>query len=426
MEQHPKEIDKLMAVIDAATDEMVEFTRDMLRIPTINPPGDAYVECAELIGARLEKFGFTVDYPVADGLPEHTAAHPRMNVVGLKQGRSMRPLVHLNGHFDVVPVGDGWTVDPFGGEVRDGRIYGRGSCDMKAGITAAIYAAEAIRRAGISMHGSVEVSGTVDEESGGFAGMAWLAKQGRLSSDRTDAVIITEPTDTERIYIGHRGVYWFEVLTRGRIAHGSMPFLGVSAISQMGKVLTEIEQKLMPILESRTTSVPVLPPGARHPTLNINGIAGGQPVDGMQSPCVADKCRAVFDRRFLVEEGFESTRAEIVSLLERVAQDTPNFKYELRDLMVVKPVQTPDGSTVVSALEQSIQTVLGRPASLAASPGTYDQKHVDRIAGVKNCVAYGPGILDLAHQPDEYCVIDDLVQCTKVLALSLLTLTGTQ
>jgi succinyl-diaminopimelate desuccinylase len=216
------------------------------------------------------------------------------------------------------------------------------------------------------------------------------------------------------------------VLTRGRIAHGSMPFLGVNAISQMSKVLAEIEQKLKPMLQTRTTSVPVLPPGARHPTLNINGIAGGQPVDGMQTPCVADLCRAVFDRRFLVEEGFEATREEIVSLLERVAQDSPDLKYELRDLMVVKPVQTPDGSTVVAALEESIQTVLGRPASLAASPGTYDQKHVDRIAGVRNCVAYGPGILDLAHQPDEYCVIDDLVQCTKILALSLLTLTNTQ
>lgn len=426
MEQHPKAVEKLMAVIDDATEEMVDFTRDMLRIPTINPPGDAYVECAELIGRRLETLGFTVDYPVADGLPEHTAAHPRMNVVGLKQGRTMRPLVHLNGHFDVVPVGNGWTIDPFGGEVLNGRIYGRGSSDMKAGITAAIYAAEAIRRAGITMNGSVEISGTVDEESGGFAGMAWLARQGRLSADRTDAVIITEPTDTERIYIGHRGVYWFEVLTRGRIAHGSMPFLGVNAISQMSKVLTEIEQKLQPLLQSRTTAVPVLPPGARHPTLNINGIAGGQPVDGMQTPCVADLCRAVFDRRFLVEEGFEATRAEIVSLLERVAQDSPELKYELRDLMVVNPVQTPDGSTVVAALDESIRTVLGRPASLAASPGTYDQKHVDRIAGVRNCVAYGPGILDLAHQPDEYCVIDDLVQCTKVLALSLLRLTHTQ
>jgi succinyl-diaminopimelate desuccinylase len=424
--QRSKDVDKLMAVIDAATDEMVDFTCEMLRIPTVNPPGDAYVECAELIGRRLETFGFAVDYPIADGRPEHTALHPRMNVVGLKQGQSMRPLVHMNGHFDVVPVGDGWTVDPFGGIVRDGRIYGRGSCDMKAGITAAIYAAEAIRRAGIAMHGSLEVSGTVDEESGGFAGMAWLAEQGRVSSDRTDAVIITEPTDTDRIYIGHRGVYWFEVLTRGRIAHGSMPFFGVNAISQMGLILAEIEQRLLPVLRSRSTSVPVMPPGARNATLNINGITGGQPVDGMQTPCVADLCRAVFDRRFLAEEGFDSVRGEIVSLLERVARDSPELKYELRDLMVVQPAHTPDGSTVVSALQQSIQEVLGRPATLAASPGTYDQKHVDRIAGVRNCVAYGPGMLDLAHQPDEYCVIDDLVQCTKVLALSLLTLTGSQ
>ena len=136
MEQRGKAIDKLMAVIDAATDEMVAFTCDMLRIPTVNPPGDAYVECAQLIGRRLEEFGFAVDYPIAEGRPEHTSSHPRMNVVGLRQGRSMRPLVHLNGHFDVVPVGDGWTVDPFGGIVRDGRIYGRGSCDIKGGLTA--------------------------------------------------------------------------------------------------------------------------------------------------------------------------------------------------------------------------------------------------------------------------------------------------
>lgn len=418
-----KQLDTLMAVIDAATDEMVEFTADMVRIPTVNPPGDAYVECAEFIGRKLETFGFTVDYPVAEGRPEHTAAHPRMNVVGLRQGRSMRPLVHLNGHFDVVPAAAGWTVDPFGGLVRDGRVYGRGTCDMKAGIAAMMFAAEAIRRAGIELHGSIEVSGTVDEESGGFAGMAFLAEQGRLSADRTDAVIITEPTDTDRIYIGHRGVYWFEVITRGRIAHGSMPFLGVNAISHMGVILEEIRQKLLPLLRSRTTQAPVMPPDARHATLNINGISGGQPVDGIQTPCVADLCTAIFDRRFLVEEGFEATRAEVVELLERAARETPELVYELRDLMVVHPTRTPDGSSVVTSLQESIQTVLGRPAMLAASPGTYDQKHVDRIAGVPNCVAYGPGMLDLAHQPDEYVVIEDLVNSTKVLALSLLSLT---
>ncbi len=418
-------IDRVFAEIDDATDEMVDFTVGMIRIPTINPPGDAYVDCAEFIGRRLRDCSFTVDYPVAAGRPEHTPSHPRMNVVGLRQGRSMRPLVHLNGHFDVVPAGEGWTVDPFGGTVRDGRIYGRGSCDMKAGITAAMYAAEAIRRAGIDLHGSIEISGTVDEESGGFAGMAWLAQHGRISADRTDAVIITEPTNTDRVYIGHRGVYWFEVTTRGRIAHGSMPFLGVNAIDQMGLILAEIRRVLLPALKSRTTAVPVMPAGARHPTLNINGIAGGQPVDGIQTPCVADICRAIFDRRFLAEEGFDATKAEIVALLERAAQETPELVFELRDLMIVHPVRTPDGASVVASLERAVQTVLGRPVMLAASPGTYDHKHVDRIAGVPNCVAYGPGILDLAHQPDEYCAIDDLVQSTKVLALSILELTGT-
>jgi succinyl-diaminopimelate desuccinylase len=140
-----QQIDRVFAAIDAATDEMVDFTAEMIRIPTVNPPGDAYEECARFIGQRLDDCGFTVEYLTAEGHPDHTPAHPRMNVVGLREGVTKRPLVHLNGHFDVVPAGAGWTVDPFGGVVRDGRIYGRGACDMKAGITAAIYAAEAIR-----------------------------------------------------------------------------------------------------------------------------------------------------------------------------------------------------------------------------------------------------------------------------------------
>jgi succinyl-diaminopimelate desuccinylase len=416
--------DRVLAAVDAAADEIVDFTSRLIRVPTVNPPGEAYEDCARLIGGVLKRSGFEVEYFAAEGRPEHTRAHPRINVVGLRRGRSVRPCVHLNGHFDVVPAGAGWSIDPFGGVVRDGRVYGRGACDMKAGIAAAVYAAEAIRRAGIGLAGSVEISGTVDEESGGFAGMAWLAQQGRVSAARTDAVIIPEPLNVDRICIGHRGVYWFEVTTTGRIGHGSMPFLGVSAIEHMGVLLERIRHDLLPVLASRTTEVPVVPEAARHATLNINGIMGGQPVDGIQTPCVADLCRAVFDRRFLLEEGFDATKAEIVALLERAAAATPRLKYELRDLMVVHPVRTPHGSAVVASLERRIQEVLGRPATQIASPGTYDHKHVDRIAGVANCVAYGPGILDLAHQPDEYCGIDDLVNATKVLALSILDLAG--
>jgi succinyl-diaminopimelate desuccinylase len=418
-------IDRVLAEIDTASAEAVAFTADLIRVPTVNPPGEAYEDCARLIGDRLERSAFDVEYFAAEGRPEHTPSHPRINVVGTQRGRTLHPVVHLNGHFDVVPAGDGWTRDPFGGQVIDGRIYGRGSCDMKAGIAAAFFAVEGIRRAGIALNGSVEISGTVDEESGGFAGVAWLAEHGRLSAARTNYVIIPEPLYVDRICIGHRGVYWFEVLTRGRIAHGSMPFLGTSAIDHMGVVLERMKQELLPRLACRTTAVPVIPPDARHATLNVNGIEGGQPVGGIQTPCVADTCRAVFDRRFLLEEGFDATKSEIVEMLDTIAREMPEFRYELKDLMVVHPVRTPEGSPVVAALDRALHRVLGRSGGLVASPGTYDQKHVARIAGVPHCVAYGPGILDLAHQPDEYCSVEDLTNATKVIALAVLELTGT-
>jgi succinyl-diaminopimelate desuccinylase len=417
--------DRVLDEVDRARDEAIAFTSELIRIPTVNPPGEAYEDCARFIGERLADCHFEIEYYAAEGREEHTPKYPRINVVGTRRGRSMHPLVHLNGHFDVVPAGDGWTEDPFGGCVKNGKIYGRGSCDMKAGIAAALFAAEAIRRAGVNVNGAIEISGTVDEESGGFAGVAWLAEHGRLSAERTDYVIIPEPLYVDRICIGHRGVYWFEVVTRGRIAHGSMPFLGTSAITHMGLVLDRVQRVLQPALARRMTAVPVVPDRARHATLNINGVSGGQPVDGIQTPCVADSCRAVFDRRFLLEEGFDAAKAEIVDLLDGLALEIPHFRYELRDLMVVHPTRTPDGSPVVSALDRALHRVLGRSGGLVASPGTYDQKHVARIAGVPHCVAYGPGILDLAHQPDEYCGIDDLVNATKVIALALLELTGT-
>ncbi|MGB2712794.1 MAG: acetylornithine deacetylase/succinyl-diaminopimelate desuccinylase family protein [Vicinamibacterales bacterium] len=415
-------VDRVLEAVDEAAPEIVAFTSQLIRVPTVNPPGDHYTECAHIIGAKLESCALDVDYLPAEGAAEHTATHPRINVVGLRRGRSLRPAVHLNGHYDVVPPGEGWTVDPFGGVVRDGRIYGRGACDMKGGIAAAIFAAEAIRRAGVELHGSIEISATPDEESGGFAGVAWLADHGRLTSARIDHVIIPEPMNVDRISIGHRGVYWFEVTTHGRIGHGSMPFLGVNAIDQMSHILDRIHLTLLPTLAARSTAMPVVPEAARHATLNVNGIAGGQPIDGIQTPCVADLCRAVFDRRFLLEEGFEQTRSEICQLLEEVAAEH-DIRYVLRDLMVVHPVLAPADSPVVTALERAIQAILGRPGVQVASPGTYDHKHVDRIGGIRNCVAYGPGILDLAHQPDEWCAIEDLVNATKILALAVLELT---
>jgi len=406
--------------------EMVEFLRELIAIPTVNPPGENYAACADWLGARLARFDYDVEMVPAEGRPEHTAEHPRVNVIARLRGAPARPLLHFNGHFDVVPVGDGWTVDPFAGTVRDGKIYGRGATDQKAGIAASIFAVEAIRRAGVRLRGAVEQSGTVDEESGGFAGMAYLAERGFVSRDRTDFVVITEPLNVDRVCLGHRGVYWFEVATLGRIAHGSMPFLGVSAISKMTDFLALVERELKPALSLRVTGMPVEPPEARCASINVNSISGGQPGGGLQTPCVADRCEAILDRRFLIEEPIEEVREEIRDILESLAQDDPDFRYRMKDLMTVLPIQTDPACKLVTTMASAVRDVLGSEPPLIASPGTYDQKHVMRLGLVDQCIAYGPGMLDLSHQPDEHCRVDHLVQGSKAMALAAMRLLGTE
>jgi len=406
--------------------EMVAFAQELVAIPTVNPPGENYRACAELIGERLKAFDYEIRYVTAEGLPEHSERFPRVNVIGELRGAAARPRLHFNGHFDVVPAGDGWTVEPFAGTVWDGKLFGRGASDQKCGIAASIFAVEALRREGLKPAGAIEQSATVDEETGGFAGMAYLAERGFLGRDRTDFVIITEPLNVDRVCLGHRGVYWFEVATLGRIAHGSMPFLGISAIGKMGGFISAIERDLRPALETRTTAMPVEPPEARRPSLNINSIHGGQPAEGFQSPCVADRCTAIFDRRFLIEEPLERVREEIREILRNLAARDPDFRYEMKDLMTVHPVQTEAKAPLVTEVARAIRQVLGAEPPLIASPGTYDQKHVMRLGHVEQCIAYGPGLLHLAHQPDEYCRVDHLVQASKVMALTAMRLVGTE
>jgi succinyl-diaminopimelate desuccinylase len=294
--------------------------------------------------------------------------------------------------------------------------------DQKAGIAASLFAVEAIRRAGFKLAGSVEQSATVDEESGGFAGVAYLAEHGYVRPDLVDYVIITEPLDYDRICLGHRGVYWFEVLMHGRIAHGSMPFLGVSAIDRMARLIDRVERELKPKLAERRTRMPVEPEGARSATINVNSIFGGQNPDAPQTPCVADLCRAVFDRRFLIEEKLEDAREEFIELIEQLRADDAELQYELKDLMIVHPTMTAPDSTLVKTMSAVITETVGREPPLIASPGTYDQKHFARIAGIEQCIAYGPGILKLAHQPDEYCEIAHLTAACKAMAIGTMRL----
>jgi succinyl-diaminopimelate desuccinylase len=195
----------------------------------------------------------------------------------------------------------------------------------------------------------------------------------------------------------------------------------------MADFLALVETELMPKLAERRTRMPCVPEGARAATLNLNSIHGGlaeSDGDGLPAPVVADSCRLVLDRRWLVEEDRAAVRAEVIALLERMKARTAGLDYAVRDLMGFDPTMTEPDAPVVRALDHWIHRVLDRPATHVASPGTYDQKHLARLAPGLACVAYGPGELDLAHQPDEWISIDDMVASAKIMAAAALTLLG--
>lgn len=414
--------EKLLEAVEARRDEVTALTRELIRFPTVNPPGEAYTPCAEFIGNYLKRHGFEVEYIRGEGAPGDTDRYPRTNVVARFDGRVPGPAVHFNSHIDVVEAGDGWTVDPFEAVVKDGRVYGRGACDMKGGLASSIVAALAFMQVYPDFPGAIEISGTVDEESGGFGGVAHLARLGYFSKPKVDHVIIPEPLNKERICLGHRGVWWAEIETKGEIAHGSMPFLGDCAVRHMGAVLQAFEEELFPALDAKRTAMPVVPEGARRSTMNINSVHGGQTDDfrpGLPSPNVPDRCRLTIDRRFLLEEKIDEVKGEVVSILDRLKRDRKKFDYEIRDLMEVQPTMTERDAPVVRAVAQGIMALFDREPDYVISPGTYDQKHVARLGHLYDCIAYGPGILDLAHRPDEWVGIDDMVDAAKVMAIGL-------
>ena len=180
----------------------------------------------------------------------------------------------------------------------------------------------------------------------------------------------------------------------------------------------------MPALAARKTSMPVVPEQARASTLKINALHGGLPEghEGLPSPMVPDSCRLVIDRRFLMEESLDQVRGEIIDILEDLQHSRPGFRYRIDDIMTVHPTITEPNAPVVKAVSEAVERVLGRPAETVVSPGTYDQKHIARIGKLEDCIAYGPGILDLAHQTDEFIEIGDMLQAAKVMATASYTL----
>ena len=364
-------IDRVVAAIEPAADEAVAFTRDLIRIPTVNPPGEEYEDCARFIGDRLARLRLRRRVPRRRRPARaHRApsAHQRRRHAA-RAARAAAACTSTATSTSCRPATAG-RVDPFGGVVRDGRIYGRGVVRHEGGH----------RRGGVRRRsdpprrrrrctGTIEISGTVDEESGGFAGVAWLAEHGRISAEpdrlRHHSGAALRRSDLHRpsrrlLVRGDRRA----AASRTAACRFSASARSITwACCSIGCATSCCRR-----WRRARTAVPVVPPGARHATINVNGIDGGQPVDGIQTPCVADRCRAVFDRRFLIEEGFDATQAEIVDAARRASPRTcRSFATTLRDLMVVHPTRTPDDSPVI-ARARSRAAPRARPKRRSSSP----------------------------------------------------------
>ena len=228
--------DRLLKEIENRKSEIIQLTSELIKIPTVNPPGKNYREICEYLSNRLERSGFHVNILRAEGALADSDRYPRYNLIARHEGTYSGQCIHFNSHIDVVNAGNGWTKDPFGGTIEGDKIFGRGSCDMKGGLASSIVAAEAFIKIFPNYYGAIEISATADEETGGYGGVAWLAEKGHFSPKKVQHVIIPEPLNKDRICLGHRGVWWTEIETKGRVAHGSMPFLGDCAIRHLSLI----------------------------------------------------------------------------------------------------------------------------------------------------------------------------------------------
>lgn len=419
MEQNQQ---KVLAAVDELTDELITILREMIRIPTVNPPGECYEQFCRYFGDLLADLGYTHEIvrvpedqlaelaPLGDG-------SSRPSVLGHLRGPGgPGPRLHLNGHYDVVRVGNDWTRDPFGAEIADGRIYGRGAADQKSGIAAGVLAVEALRRADVPWCGSVTHSAVPDEETTGVrnAGTGYLVESGHIGRHNTDAVIITEPFSPTGVGIGHKGAIWGEFTITGRQAHGSSPKLGANAIEAMARALATVDRDLQPRLAERITDYGVTPAESTSATLSFDTITGGEATN-----IVPDRCSATFNRRLIPGERLDEARAELHRVFSSVCEADPLLQLHYRESYHTEPVLVDEAESVVVSAANAIRALGERPRTLI-SAGSDDQRFFVRNAGITNSVVYGPGRTGLSHISDEYIDIDDLVAGTKGLALILL------
>jgi succinyl-diaminopimelate desuccinylase len=374
-------------------DEAVRLLADFVRVETINPPGRE-LPGAQFLAAELERRGL---------VPEITEFAPgRANVVARLRGAGKAPALIYNGHIDVVPPGEAaWSHPPFGGEVHDGRLYGRGSSDMKSGVAAMLIAVEILaRRAGQGhrLAGDVLFTAVADEEIGG-TGAARLVAQGLTRE--AGAVVISEPTGFKP-YVAEKGTFWLQVETIGRTAHGSMPDLGRNAIMDMQAVLAEIEA--IPLPEGPD-------PTHGRTTLNVGMIRGG-----VGPNVVPDSCKASLDLRLPPGVKSDAMRARLTAAIARAEARRPGLSARLIDTGSRVAVACSPAEPIVRLAVALCHERLGLRREPQPTPGYATDASVLCSDPPLPFVIIGPGREDLAHKPDEHVELEEYLKAIPFYA----------
>ena len=390
---------RLVAAIDARADELWALLRDLVRAPSLNPPGDTRA-AAQVVTAWLEHQGFRPE--VAGSAPERPSVVVRqaLGPPGRSGGATGPRLLFLS-HLDTVPLGDaaGWSVDPHGGDMRDGRLWGRGASDAKGSAAPMLLALSALAAAGLPLRGTVSVGLVADEETGG-AGAQYLLRRRALPAD---AVVVGETTENQ-VAIAEKGVAWLRLTTRGRTAHASVPHAGVNAATHLVRWLGRIEQNVVVRLPQRRHAL-VTPP-----SLTLSTLSGG-----VAPNVVPDRAEAVVDRRTLPGETLDEARAELLAEAAALQADDATMQAAVDVLVWADPFETAAEAAIVQAA-----IAARRALGLAAAPVGYQQASDGRFFGAHGVptIVLGPGVAEGTHVPDESVPLAQVAEAAKLYALT--------
>ena len=396
------------ATVDVNFPREVAFLKALVRTPSDNPPGDC-APAAEVATQELQALGFSVErHRVPEALVRANGMISATNLIVRRTfGAGRGPIVALNAHGDVVPPGEGWTVDPYGAIERDGAIYGRGVAVSKSDFATYAFALLALGENSAGLEGGIELHFTYDEEAGGAIGPKWLIDQGL-----TKATLAVSAGFSYAITTAHNGVLHLEVTLRGRQAHAAMPATGRDALEAAVPVLAAIYGE-----RARLAGIVSAEKGIGSPQITIGLISGG-----INTNVVPDTVTLRIDRRIVPEEVGEEVERGLIALIEAAVPAGSGVAVECRRIMLAEPLRPISGvDRLVDAIGRRAEEVLGVPVLPTGVPLYTDARHYS-AAGIPT-VLYGAGprsILEAnAHGADEHLKLSDLRAATEIVALSL-------